>query len=260
MFQVFLRITIITVSYLLAGCAHRLDAPEVRLYALDCGHMVTRGIEAANPCFLVRHPKGDLMWDVGLPGSMAGRGTIKIRDVEVSIQRSLVEMLQELKLAPGDIEYLALSHAHIDHIGNAALFTNSTWIVDEDELTWAFRPAARATSAFAAYASLEKARTQLIQGEDDHDVFGDGSVVIVQAAGHTPGHCVLLLRLSSGAILLAGDIWNTADDKAERARSNQEERSMEKIERIASANRAKLIRQHVLEDFQRLPKFPIFLR
>jgi N-acyl homoserine lactone hydrolase len=254
------RAVTLCAACLLAGCASERGAREIRVYALDCGRMVMSGIQAADPCFLIRHPQGDLLWDAGLPASMAGRGAIKIGAVEITVERSLADLLGDLQLAPADIEYLALSHTHFDHVGNAALFSNSTWIVDADERTWAFRPATRASPAFANYASLENARVKLIERDDDYDVFGDRSVVIVQAPGHTPGHCVLLLRLSSGSILLAGDIWNTAADAGARKRSNQEEQSVEKVQRLAAANHARIVRQHVLEDFEQLPRFPGSIR
>ena len=41
--------------------------------------------------------------------------------------------------------------------------------------------------------------------DGDYDVFGDGSVVIKAAYGHTPGHQVLYLKLPrTGPVLLAG--------------------------------------------------------
>lgn len=44
-----------------------------------------------------------------------------------------------------------------------------------------------------------------------HDVFGDGTVLLCDLAGHTPGHVGILLSLRSGRrLLLAGDaVWNT---------------------------------------------------
>ena len=40
----------------------------------------------------------------------------------------------------------------------------------------------------------------------DHDVFGDGSVVLLSTPGHTPGHQSLLVRLpKTGALVLSGD-------------------------------------------------------
>ena len=55
-------------------------APGLRLYILDCGHATFKDMggfsdtgeydgksgEIADPCFLIRHPKGDLLWDAGL--------------------------------------------------------------------------------------------------------------------------------------------------------------------------------------------------
>jgi glyoxylase-like metal-dependent hydrolase (beta-lactamase superfamily II) len=43
-----------------------------------------------------------------------------------------------------------------------------------------------------------------------HDLFGDGSVVLVDLAGHTPGSVGVLLHTSAGPVLLAGDAaWHT---------------------------------------------------
>ena len=43
-----------------------------------------------------------------------------------------------------------------------------------------------------------------------HDLFGDGSVVLVDLAGHTPGSVGVLLHTSAGHVLLAGDAaWHT---------------------------------------------------
>jgi glyoxylase-like metal-dependent hydrolase (beta-lactamase superfamily II) len=41
--------------------------------------------------------------------------------------------------------------------------------------------------------------------EGDHDVFGDGSVIIIATPGHTPGHQSLLVKLAkTGAVVLSG--------------------------------------------------------
>ena len=45
--------------------------------------------------------------------------------------------------------------------------------------------------------------------EGDHDVFGDGSVVIKPAPGHTPGHQILFVDLAAtGPIVLGGDLYH----------------------------------------------------
>lgn len=132
----------------------------------------------------------------------------------------------------------------------------------------AFRPAARAaTDEFAAYSILEDARTVLIEGESPYDVFGNGSVTVMPAPGHTPGHAVLLVRLArAGPVLLSGDMWHLAESRAARRvpRFNFDRaetlRSMDKVEALARETNARVVRQHVPEDFEALPRFPQPLR
>jgi len=256
------HVFVLALCALFGGCAHTASAPDVRLYAIDCGRMLINGLRASDPCFLIRHPRGDLIWDAGVPESMADApGVTRIRDVEITLARKLTDTLAQLKLTPTDIEYFSVSHSHFDHIGNAALFAGSTWIVDADERAWAFRAAARATTAFASYRTLENSPTRLIEGDADYDVFGDGTVTIIQTPGHTPGHTVLLVKLAkAGAVLLAGDIWNTVENTTVRRGSAPELASMKKVDRIAASSRARIVRQHVLEDFEALPRFPDFLQ
>jgi len=94
------------------------------------------------------------------------------------------------------------------------------------------------TQEFTAYERLETARTTLMEGDGDHDVFGDGAVKIVQAPGHTRGHTVLLVTLNSGPLLLAVDMWHLAESRAARrvpvfnTDRQQTLDSMDKIERL----------------------------
>jgi glyoxylase-like metal-dependent hydrolase (beta-lactamase superfamily II) len=218
------------------------------------------------PCYLIRHPKGDLMWDTGLPDLLAFvPGGIKDGPVKVTLKRRVRTQLADLGLGPADIDFLSVSHSHADHIGNGNMFAKtSTWIVDAEERAYAFRSEARANQReFSGYADLERARTVLIEGDGDHDVFGDGSVTIVQAPGHTPGHAVLLVRLpQSGPVLLTGDLWHLAESReAQRVPRFNTDRaqtlaSYEKIERLARETGARVVRQHVPEDFAALPRFP----
>jgi N-acyl homoserine lactone hydrolase len=249
---------------LLAGPAAAQRA-DIRLYALDCG--VFDGMDADGfaddgaykgqkrklvvPCYLIRHPKGDLVWDTGL----------------TLTKDRLLTQLKTLGLTPADIEYLSISHSHSDHIGNAGLFAGATWIVDPDEKAFAFRDAARASAAaFAAYSALETSKTVLIEAPT-YDVFGDKSVIIHQAPGHTPGHTILQVNLrGAGPVLLTGDLWHIAESRAAKRvpRFNTDRaqtlKSYEMTEALAAKLKARVVRQHVPEDFVAMPKFPEAMR
>ncbi len=256
-------------------------APAVQLYAMDCGRgdfadigmfaddgsMNGQSRTLVVPCYLIRHPAGDLIWDSGFPDAIAampgGRMALPEMGAEVVMAASLESQLQQLGITPADIEFVSFSHQHGDHTGNGNLFAGSTWIVDTDERAYMFSEEARQSQAFAGYAQLENAETRLIEGESDFDVFGDGSVVVLQAPGHTPGHTILLVRLANaGPVLLTGDMYHLAETRERRLVPSfnvdraQTLASMDRIEQLAAETNARVIRQHVPEDFDSLPRFP----
>jgi glyoxylase-like metal-dependent hydrolase (beta-lactamase superfamily II) len=274
--------SVVALGLIIAACGQPQAPaqPAVQLYAMDCGRAAFTNADMfaddgsfanvsrtlVDPCYLIRHPDGDLIWDTGFSDAVADMPdglTIEAIGAHVTMQTKLVDQLAQLGLTPADIEYVSFSHQHGDHTGNGNLFVRSTWIVDADERAYMFSPERRAGQEFAGYAQLETVTPRLIEGEGDYDVFGDGSVTIIQAPGHTPGHTVLLVRLpNAGAVLLTGDLWHLAESRERRTvpRFNTDRAqtlaSMDKVERIVSETGARVIRQHVAEDFDALPRFP----
>lgn len=257
------------------------DPPAVQLYAMDCGHstfgdvdmfaddgsMAGQSRTLVVPCYLIRHPSGDLIWDTGLPMAihdMPDGWRPEGFPAHFVVPTTINAQLEQLGLTPADIEFVSFSHMHSDHTGNGNLFRTATWIVDADERTRMFDAEHRADPQdFNNYNELENVQTQLIEGDADYDVFGDDSVRIVQAPGHTPGHTVLLVKLpNAGAVLLTGDMWHLAESRERRlvprfnTSREQTLASMDKVEALARENNALVIRQHVQEDFDALPRFP----
>src|SRR6266581_1784247 len=133
----------------LAPAQQRKPQPpkSVRLYVFDCGSLNIPDISPYQlkkeeittnymsvPCFLIAHPKGTLMWDVGaVPDSAfkAGGGPATLR--YATSMKPLAAQLAEIGYSPADITYLSLSHFHWDHVGNANLFARSTWLVRQTE-------------------------------------------------------------------------------------------------------------------------------
>jgi N-acyl homoserine lactone hydrolase len=253
---------------------------ELRLYVLDCGHATFKDMggfsdtgeydgkagEIAAPCFLIRHPKGDLLWDAGLGDhyNYPKEGSDAAPGVHVTVPVTLIAQLQSLNLSPKDITYIAFSHLHWDHTGNANAFPDSTWIMNKAELAAALvlpPPGGVLPETWSAYKS---AKNEAIEG--DYDVFGDGSVMILRTPGHTPGHQVLKLKLQkSGTVILSGDLYHLRANRlfkrvpvynAERADTLA---SMTRVETILRNTHGRLIVQHDPKDFQALPKPPGYL-
>jgi len=251
----------------------------LRLYALDCGRLqftdlgpfADTGEYEGQPgtlmasCFLIRHPRGDLLWEAGLGDQHARHHD----GVQLPLYRAFVPVMLEsqlriLGLGFADIEYFAFSHGHGDHLGNAAKLTGATWLINNRELAWleASPPPPRTNPQYLGYR--DTARSVLING--DHDVFGDGAVRILSTPGHTPGHQILLLSLAnSGAIILSGDLFHSRENRAGRRMPvfNVDRAatlaSMDRVESILRNRRGRLIIQHSTEDFMGLPKLPAFL-
>jgi N-acyl homoserine lactone hydrolase len=209
---------------------------SLRLYVLDCGaihvadtaryelkreEVTTSTLSVA--CFLVVHPKGALLWDVGaVPDSeWTPTGSTQLhhlalpdgqsRDIELT--RSIGMQLEEIGYPPGAIRFLALSHYHYDHTANANAFAHATWLVRQAEHDAMFALPAPGTTRPSTYALLATAKTVIVDS-DRYDVFGDDSVVIKYAPGHTPGHQMLYLRLAkTGPVLLSGDLYHYPQER-----------------------------------------------
>jgi glyoxylase-like metal-dependent hydrolase (beta-lactamase superfamily II) len=260
--------------------APALATAQVRLYTLDCGHATFKDMggfsdtgefdgkagSLAAPCFLIRHDNAYLLWDLGLGDRFAanGQGSDAAPGVHITVPITLRAQLQALRLTPSDITYVAFSHLHWDHTGNANEFPDSTWIMNRTELAAATAlppPNGVLPETFTVYKS---AKTESIDA--DYDVFGDGSVMILRAPGHTAGHQVLKIKLrKSGTVILSGDLYHLRLNRIfKRVPVSNASRadtlaSMDRIETIIKNTHGRLIVQHDPLDFEILPKAPEFL-
>ena len=115
--------------------------------------------------------------------------------------------------ALANAELMAMSHYHLDHTANANLFVGSTWIVQQAEYDAMFGDKDFAIRDPSSYDKLEDSK-RITLNDADHDVFGDGTVVIKSAPGHTPGHQMLFLRLKKfGPLLLEGDLYHLPEER-----------------------------------------------
>jgi N-acyl homoserine lactone hydrolase len=206
------------------------EVKTIRLYVLDCGTLRSdparfrlneEEVATTNlsvPCFLVDHPQGRLMWDPGAvpdgdwtPTGAAVAHHLVLADGgerDLVLRKPLKTQLTDIGYSSTDITHLAFSHYHYDHTANANAFAGATWLVRQVERDAMFAEKPPAVTQPSSYAALKSSETVIIES-DEHDVFGDGTVIIMLAAGHTPGHQVLYVKLpKTGGVVLSGDLYH----------------------------------------------------
>ncbi len=169
---------------------------------------------------VIQHPKGNVLFDTGNNDKIItdpdywGPFIAALdpgRDPDVAVDAQL----KKIGLTTDDINYVAYSHMHADHGGNACKFMNSTHVFQRDEMRAAYWPAPGYATFYittdfsclragTGYPMASSAKT--IELDGDLDLFGDGSVVVKRAVSHTPGSQMLIVRLpKTGTVLLVGD-------------------------------------------------------
>jgi len=209
---------------------------SVRLYVFDCGtihvsdmtrfqmkreEVATTDMSVA--CYLIVHPKGTLIWDTGAVPDSAWQPNgqpvvyhLALPDGQqrdLTVVKRLTDQLAAIGYRPSDINYIALSHYHYDHTANANAFAAATWLVRRVERDTMLASAPPGVTIPATFAALRGSKAVILH-TDVYDVFGDGSVVIKSAPGHTPGHQMLSLRLAkTGRVILSGDLYHYPEER-----------------------------------------------
>jgi N-acyl homoserine lactone hydrolase len=261
------------------GPLHRSPKPpkSLRLYIFDCGVLTPADAKSFGfdkvselrmsvPCFLVAHPKGTMMWDVGVsPDSDFKADGAPIKQGMITVTKPLKPQLEAIGYEPADIKYIAFSHYHIDHTANANMFAGSTWLVSQPERDIMFSDKPAPVRADKNYIALKDSKTIILSSTADYDVFGDGTVIIKQTPGHTPGHQVLFLKLpKTGPVLIAGDLYhyneerNTDHVPSFEYNKEQSLASRAKIEEFLKTSGAQLWIEHDFAANAKLKKSPAY--
>lgn len=208
--------SILVALFLIVALPAAAQSGVDRLYVMDCGNArapdqarwspgvnVGQPIEIVDNCYVIHHAQGWMLWDTGVPDTLASSAQPAAGTVPWQRKATLAAQLQAINVPPSAIRYIGISHTHGDHVGNVDQFPEATVLIQKAEYDWAF---ASATKPFSA-----EHKAELLSG--DRDVFGDGSVRIISTPGHTPGHQSLMVNLpTTGWLILSGDVAHFQDN------------------------------------------------
>jgi glyoxylase-like metal-dependent hydrolase (beta-lactamase superfamily II) len=244
-------------------------ASETARYRLTDADVQEVPISVAS--FLIVHPRGVLLWDAGAVADHERGGDIGYEqrlvrkdgaERFVKLGKTLTSQLAAAGYKPSDVNYLALSHYHWDHTADANMFAGAQWLaskIEHDAMFSADPPGGARPETFTA---LKNAKTTLIT-TPDYDVFGDGTVVIKQAPGHTEGHAVLFVKLANtGPLVISGDLYHYPAERTLHRlptfeySEEQTAKSREAIEAFITKSHAQLWIQHDLVHHRTLKKSP----
>jgi glyoxylase-like metal-dependent hydrolase (beta-lactamase superfamily II) len=262
-----------------AAQTSRSSVASPRIYVFEAGNIrgldpklfnFTRAelkeVDFVNIAYLIVHPKGTLMFDTGaVPDSHFKADGVPVTEGIMSASKPLIPQLKAAGYSPSDVNYLVLSHYHSDHTANANAFAAGTWIVQQAERDFMMADKPKGIIQPDHYSALRNAKTRVLNNED-LDVFGDGTVVVMATPGHTPGHQVLFVRLAKrGPVLLAGDLYHYPEERTTgriptfEFNADQSRASRQKVEAFVTQNKAELWIEHDIATHAKLPKSPQFI-
>lgn len=191
----------------------RAQDEGVLLYAFTCGYITLptsyfiggeEGKTKVPACvFLIDHPDGLALFDTGFSNRFVGMAKGLGKIVDMPEEHPIAERLRTVDVDPSRIDWIINSHLHLDHAGGNNMLPNATIIVQDSEWEYGF---AGEDSAYAKEDFDTGQPVRRVTGE--HDLFGDGSVILFPTPGHTPGHQSARVRTATGEAVLAGDCCN----------------------------------------------------
>jgi len=243
-------------------------ATGIELLLFDSGTLGLGGVEVPVPFFLIRHPQGDVVVDGGNPLAVARDAhahwgaLADLFTVRMSEDQHCAAQLSRFGVESASVSHIVQTHLHIDHTGALGHFRSATVVVHTRELR-----AARAADSPVDTGYVREdydrpeLRWQLVDG--DLDLFGDGTIRLIETPGHSAGHMSLLLELSdTGPVLLTAD---ATDNRAQwegrqhpRALSSREHaaRSVELLRNVAAQRNPLIIFGHDPDNWSQLKQAP----
>jgi glyoxylase-like metal-dependent hydrolase (beta-lactamase superfamily II) len=184
--------------------------------------------------YVIEHERGLVLFDTGqdrrsvtdpdyFPGGFTGHLYARLAQFAIGPGETLTEQLRGIGYEPDQVRTVVLSHLHQDHIGGLAELPNAEILVSARELAELDAPFAEVNGLLKRHIELPGLRWTPVTPAplDDesiagftaaHDVFDDGSLLLLPTPGHTPGSLSLLARRDGMApLLFVGDLTYDVD-------------------------------------------------
>jgi N-acyl homoserine lactone hydrolase len=179
--------------------------------------------------YVIEHRDGLVLFDTGqdrasvtdpgyFPGGMTGVLYDRLARFEIGPQETLTAGLGGLGYAAGDVKTAVISHLHQDHIGGLAELTHTDILLSQTEWNTLSSPLPQMRGLMRRHIDLPGLHWHRIEpevtGDPDlapfqacHDLFEDGSLVLLPTPGHTPGSISLLVRRPGlPPLIMVGDL------------------------------------------------------
>ncbi|MCX5847147.1 MAG: N-acyl homoserine lactonase family protein [Deltaproteobacteria bacterium] len=225
------------------------------------------------PFLLIEHPKGIVLFDTGnalevVKNKKAHWGDILAAyDPVMSEEQWCVNAIQKVGYKPKDVKYVILSHLHLDHAGCVGHFPNARYIVQRDELHYAYTPDYFMKLAYIRKDFDKPVDWLILNGwrDDKFDLFNDGKLIIYLTPGHTPGHQSILVNLpKTGPMFFAADSCYTLENLNNNVLSGlawnfgESVKSVERMKALQSLHGAQIVTGHDPEGWKAYKQAPKF--
>lgn len=204
--------------------------PAIEIAFLRCGSITipewvaVRGAFSIAPCViahssvLVRHPRATFLYDTGLCSDIRSylvnqRLLFRKTLGNFILEQPLGEHLKRLGIEQSHLDFALLSHLHWDHVSGIPDIPTVPLRIHRVEYAAAQLGLLEANSGLVRHLMgdncielFDCAGPAYAGFRSSHDLFGDGSVVLVPLPGHTAGNTGMFINRSNGPCLfLVGD-------------------------------------------------------